>query len=136
MQRLVYAKIKKGFSTLTSVIILLFASVFIIVSTISGSTDTFIASSSTLASVEARALANSCAETAMNSLKINLAYAGSETFTFGNGSCSIQPVTGSGNTNRIIRTSGTVRGVTRETEMSVQTVNPTTVLNYWIELDL
>lgn len=126
----------KGFSTLTSVIILMFASIFIITATLSLSTDTFLSSSTSLASAESRALANSCGEIALNSLKIDTNYAGNQTINLGNGSCQIQTITGTGNTNRTIRASGTVRSVTRDIEINVQTVNPTTVLNYWVELDL
>lgn len=127
---------KKGFSTTTIVIILSFVSVLIVSSSLLASTDTFLSSNQILSGVESKALANSCAEVALNALKLDNTYAGNQNINLGNGTCNILSISGSGNTNRIFGVRATVRNVTRELEVSVQTINPTTILNYWRELDL
>lgn len=125
---------KRGFTTITSVIILMIATVLIITSTILISTDSFVSSYNSLASIEARALAHSCAEIALNKLKLDDTYAGNETLSFGGESCHILPTAGTGNTDRAISTYAIVRDVTRKVDVSINTVNPTTVIASWNEV--
>ncbi len=127
-------KLKKGFTTITSVLILMIATAMIITSTILVSNDSFTTSFNSLSSIEARSLAHSCAEIAINKLKLNTAYTGNETLSFSGESCTIYNITGTGNTNREINTSSTVRNVTRKVHTHISTVNPSTIVTLWDEV--
>lgn len=122
-----------AFATLISVLAILALSSIIIVGVILANNDTLQSDNRAQLSVQAKALANTCGEIAVNKLKISTAYTGSETFPIGNGTCQILAISGSGNTNRVIQTVGTVSTVIRKVEISIATVNPNTVLNYWTD---
>lgn len=127
-------KVKRGFTTITSVIILMVASVLIITSTIVISGDSFKSSYTSLSAIEAKGLAHSCAEIAINKLKLDNAYSGSESLSLNGESCNIAAITGTGNTNREINTYSTVRNVTRKVNVKIDTVNPTTIITSWDEV--
>ena len=79
-------------------------------------------------------LAMLCAEDALMKLKNNLAYQGNETISIEEGECSILPVEGSGNFDRIIKTTGTVHSYTRKIKIEVSQVNPKMVIKSWQEV--
>lgn len=84
----------------------------------------------------ARYNADACAEVALNKLKENLAYSGAnEVITLDRGNCTIINVTGTGNSNRIITTSGTYNDVVRKLSITILTVNPSTTISFWMEVD-
>ena len=78
--------------------------------------------------------ATSCMENALAKLSDNSAYAGNETITVGNYTCTIAAVTGSGNT-RTIKTSATVNGHTRRIQVTVSNINPPLQVGTWQEVD-
>lgn len=129
---------KPAFATLFSVVILGLITITLVVTMMTMAIDSGKLNTAVRSGVLARTLAHSCGEIALNKLKLNLTYSGNESFTFETGSCRVESVTGTGNTNRLIRTSGTVSSgagdvYTRKLEISVTTVNPTSVINYWQE---
>ncbi len=83
---------------------------------------------------QAKALANACSEKALESLRENLNYAGSETVNLGQGYCHIFAVLGSGNTNRIVEASGTVNSITRKVQVDIAVVSPQIQLTDWQEV--
>ena len=70
-------------------------------------------------SLEARALADSCAETALDSLRQDSGFAGNQTLTIGNGNCTINAVQFDG-TVYTIQSFGVVGNVTRRLLVSAQ----------------
>jgi hypothetical protein len=122
---------KKGFATLFSVIILMLLSLMVVSGVLISGVDGMQINSNYRNGILARALAESCGNVALNKLKIDNTYSGTETVTLGTGSCQILAITGSGNTSRVIQATGTVGTSVRKIEISVATLNPNTVLNYW-----
>jgi hypothetical protein len=126
---------KKGFVTLFSLIILMIVSISVFTSILLVNADSLSSVQATRQGIVARSLANSCMEIALNELKSDQAYAGGATFTFAQGSCQIVSISGSGNSNRIIRVSGNADGFIRKAEALVLTINPSTSISYWQEKD-
>ncbi len=86
-------------------------------------------------SVQARALANSCAEEALERLRRDNTYAGGVTLSLGAGSCQIGTVGGSGDTNRTVEVTGTVDQVVRKVYLDISSIGPPTDLTSWQEVD-
>jgi len=76
-------------------------------------------------------LTTACAEDALMKLKDDLNYGGNETLTFENGVCTILPVEGSDNTDRVIKVSGVAYNQVRKIEIEVNTINPVMEINSW-----
>lgn len=123
----------KGYVTLLSVILLTVFGTVVAVTTLSIATDNVSAANTISRSKQAKALADSCMEIAINTLKDDLNYAGNQSFNIGGGSCTINPISGSGNTNRGISVTGTFSGITRRASVTILTVNPLTNFNNWQE---
>lgn len=85
-------------------------------------------------SAQARALANTCMEEALMKLRESIYYTGNETLSLTSGSCQIQTISGTGNTNRTINTTATVSNTTRKVQVVVATVNPAISLTSWQEM--
>jgi hypothetical protein len=85
-------------------------------------------------SLEARLLADACAEEALMKLKSDLSYTGNESIIVsGAESCSIVSVSGSGNTDRTVITEASVNGYVRRLMVEVTEVNPALVIGSWNE---
>lgn len=85
-------------------------------------------------SAQARALADGCAERALQSLRLDISYSGSESFMLGNGVCTILPVGGSGNAGRVIQAIGQSANVVRKVEVVIGQVRPKVVIASWDEV--
>ncbi len=85
-------------------------------------------------SMQARSLANACAEEALQKLRESLYYNGDETLTFSAGSCQILPISGTGNTQRTVKTTGSVGSVVRKVRIVIAQVHPTISLSSWLEV--
>lgn len=83
---------------------------------------------------QAKALANACQEEALQKLRESIYYSGNQTISFTNGSCTIQTISGAGNTNRTIQTSGTIGNVQRKIKVIVATVHPAITIQSWQEV--
>ncbi|MFA5747093.1 MAG: hypothetical protein WC926_03380 [Candidatus Paceibacterota bacterium] len=120
-----------GYVTLISVIIVCAALLMVALSSGWASLDESKAGLREERSWRAYNLASLCAEDAIMKLKRNLSYAGGETLAFDDGSCYINPIEGSRNANRTIKTEGTVGGLVKKVEIQITVVNPSTSLFSW-----
>jgi hypothetical protein len=127
-------KQKKGFVTLVSVIILGTMGVVIVTGNLSVVTDNIVGVSTFEQSKQARALADSCAEIAINKLKLNNEYTGNEEITLPFGICTIGSISGVGNTNRSFQTTSKFKEVTKKVDVRISIVNPITEVDLWEEV--
>jgi hypothetical protein len=128
----------KGFVALISVLLLLAIAVTVITVGLSVQIDRSKSSDTSMDAVQASANANLCAEFAISKLKDNLTtYTGNETLTTDlncGGSCQINTITGSGNTNRLITVSGVCNDITKKLSITISNVNPFTTIASWQEV--
>jgi hypothetical protein len=83
-------------------------------------------------SLRAELLADACAEEALMKLKANLSYSGNETIIVeGGATCSILPLSGSGNLDRLFRTQATWNSYVRNVHVDVAEVNPRLTVRSW-----
>ena len=83
---------------------------------------------------EAYYLASACAEYAVAKLKDKLNYPGNETLNIGDGSCYIYQPEGSGNQDRVVKTTGTIYNLTRKIKININRVRPETEIASWQEV--
>ena len=82
---------------------------------------------------QARSLANTCAEVALDKLRQDTSYQGNETITFSNGSCTIATLFQSGSSTSIQLTAE-VSGLTRKSMIQTATLIPQVQLESWQEV--
>ncbi|MEI7578694.1 MAG: hypothetical protein WCJ58_01490 [bacterium] len=121
----------KGFATITTVLILCIVSAAILSTVLIVSIEQGVTHKAVRDSMYARHLAESCAEVAVSKVKADLTYTGNENLTIGNGTCKIEIISGSGNTNRTILTTATYNQATRKVRVIIATVNPLSVITTW-----
>lgn len=85
-------------------------------------------------SAQALELARTCAEQAIFSLQDNTAYAGEETLVRAEGTCTIFVPAGTGNSDRVICTQGTVGSAVRNMEIFIDSVLPAAEISSWREV--
>lgn len=78
-------------------------------------------------------LATACAEEALIKLKDDLNYTGNETLIFDGGTCTILPVEGTNNSNRVIKTSGSAGNQVQKIKIEINKVNPEIEISSWQE---
>lgn len=97
-----------------------------------------ISSKSTLAhqqSLQARALADTCAHEAIERLTRDDTYAGAgDTMTLTTGECTIDALNGTGSTNRIVQTTGTAGDATRRVEVTIGDLEFPVTVDRWEEV--
>jgi len=124
----------RGYVTLLSVLIVTAVaaavSTFLLLSGLNAAEGSFFYQQSQ----SARAVANACAEHALNQLRLDINYIGSETLSLGSGSCQVLLVLGSGNSNRTIQALGTAGDSVRKIKIIVLTVRPQIQLTSWREV--
>lgn len=81
---------------------------------------------------QARLLADSCAEEALEQIRDATSFSGSGTLSLGNGACAYMVTSGSGS-NRTITVSGTVGSIVRRASISVDGINPFIHIASWQE---
>lgn len=86
-----------------------------------------------LRSMQTRATANACAETALLEIKNNPTYTGSDELTIDNIECSYT-VTSQGAQARTISAASTSDGVTRKLKVIIDQVSPTINMTSWQEV--
>lgn len=84
--------------------------------------------------LESYYLAQSCAEEALMKLKEDLGYRGNETLNINGNSCAILPAEGSGNKNRVVKTSSNAYNQIRKIKIEIDRVNPAMDIKSWQEL--
>ncbi len=127
-------KQKRGFVTLVSVIIISVVGLLVVYSSLSINIENIVAISSIEKGKQSKALAESCAEIALNELKISDTYIGNETRNLSFGDCVIGTISGSGNTNRSFQVSSDKEGYYFRIDITIQTINPDMVIQSWNEV--
>ena len=125
---------RSGFITLVSVLVVGAVGLSIAVSLLLLGLGSSRTSFALQESNEAKALANACAEEALQKLRESVYYAGNETKTFTLGSCQIQAVSGTGNLSRTLQTVGIVRQTQRKVKVIVSRVHPIPGITSWQEV--
>lgn len=80
----------------------------------------------------AKALADACAEEALQEIRDSTSFTGSGNITLGQGTCSYT-VTDQGGQNRTVTASGEVGAITRKVEVIIDSINPTIEIVSWEE---
>ena len=124
---------KKGYITLLMVIIVGAIGVATGVSLLLLGVGSSRASLSLDKSNQAKALANACAEQALDQIRTSPAFSGSASLTLGQGACSYT-VTNLGGENRLINASGAVDEVLRKVKINLNQITPKINLTSWQEV--
>lgn len=117
---------KKGFSTLFIVIILGSIALSLTIAISTSSLWSAQGSISTKQSNQAKALVNACAEVALETIRQNNSYTGSDTLVLEGNECQYTVSNGGGD-QRIISATGVVEGVTRKIEITTESFNPLSI---------
>lgn len=124
----------KGYITLISVLILSAVGTVIVVAILvlgSGSVRSGLALEQ---SVQAKALANACAEEALQQISDSIPFTGSGGLSLGQGTCSYT-VASQGGQNRTVEASGTVDSVVRKVAITIDQIAPSISIVSWQEVD-
>lgn len=125
--------LESGFATLVSVLLVgaigLTIAVSLLLLGIGASRTSFAQEQS----YQAKALADACAEEALQQIHNSTPFTGSRSLTLGQGSCSYT-VTSQGGQNRTITTSGAVSSMTRRVRVVIDQINPTIQVTSWQEV--
>lgn len=81
---------------------------------------------------EAKNLAHTCSDLALDKIRSNINYTGTDTQSIGNGSCNYV-VNNLGGTNREVLSYGTVANVVRREKIIINQVSPTIGISSWKE---
>lgn len=82
---------------------------------------------------QAKALANTCIEEALQQIRDSTPFTGTDNLTLGQGTCAYT-VTNNGGQNRTITSSGTVGTIIRKVEVIIDTINPQINITSWQEV--
>jgi hypothetical protein len=122
-----------GYIALITVLVVGAAAAAIALALLLGGTDSQRSTLIEQQSAQARSLANACAEEAMQQIHDNIAYAGSNTLTLGQGGCTYSVTMQTGIT-RSITVSGTVGNVVRKIQ-AYATIGSTSIsITSWQEV--
>lgn len=123
----------KGFTTLVSVLLVgvlgLAISVSLLLLGLASSRTSFAQEQS----YQAKALADACAEEALQQIHDSTPFTGSGSLTLGQGSCTYT-VTSQGGSNRTITAVGTVSSMTRRVRVIIDSINPAINVTSWQEV--
>lgn len=124
---------ESGYIALLSVLILGAAAVAICLVLLTSGADSQRAGIVEQQSKQARALATACAEEALQQIHDNIAFAGSNTLSIGQGSCTYTVTVATGTTRTIV-VSGTVGTVVRKNQVSVTIGASNITISTWQEI--
>ena len=82
---------------------------------------------------QAKALANACAEEALQQIRDSTPFTGTGNLTLGQGSCNYT-VTSGGGQNRTIASTGTVGSIVRKVKTTIDKINPGINITSWQEV--
>ena len=128
-----YSSRQNGYITLLSILVVGAVGVAITTSVLLlglGSSRTSFANEQ---SNQAKALANACAEEALQQIRDSTPFTGSGSITLGQGTCTYV-VTSQGGQNRTITTSGTVGTIVRKITIIISKISPTITVTSWQEV--
>lgn len=126
-------KQSEGYLILMSVMIIGAISLAIVVSMLLSGLGTSQTSFANQQSVQAKALANACINEALQQIRDNTAFSGSNNLSLGQGTCTYT-VINTGAENRTIQASSTVGVIIRKTQATITQINPTITIASWQEL--
>jgi hypothetical protein len=129
-----YNKKRKGFVTLISVLVLGAVGVAISLSLLLLGVGSSRTGFSVEQSSQAKALANACAEEALQQIRDSTPFVGSGGLALGQGTCSYS-VTSQGAQNRTVSASGTVGTIGRKVKVIINKINPSIIVVSWQEVD-
>ena len=86
-------------------------------------------------SAQALGNANTCLERTLRSLRLDLTYAGGETFTLTTGTCTVHDIGGAGNAHRAVCVEGQVRETVRRLQADLDEVFPAVKVDSWREVE-
>lgn len=122
-----------GYVTLISAIIISLISSAIAVSLLLLGLSSSRTSFTLVQSNQAKALADACAEEALQQIRASLIFTGSASVSLGAGSCTYT-VTSQGAQNRTATVSGTVGTVVRKVQITLDSINPDINITSWQEV--
>lgn len=128
-----YKKKKKAYVSLVAIIIITFSGIAIVGTLIWLSVSATKTNVSNRESLQARSLADLCAEKALNELKKDNNYAGSETDVYTYGECEILAVQASG-LERTVQVEGRASTVVRRVEIEITSITPVITVGSWQEV--
>lgn len=123
----------RGYITLISVLVVGAVGVTITISLILLGLSSSRTSFAVEQSNQAKALANACAEEALQEIRDSTPYTGSDNLTLGQGNCTYT-VTSQGGQDRTITATGTVDTIVRKVEIVIDKINPTIEVVSWQEV--
>lgn len=127
-------KPKEGYIALTTVLIVGVVASVIMVSLLTLGLGYTRSSNSEYLSIQAKTLANACAEDALRQIRANTSFtATNTTINLGSGSCTYS-VTNTGGTNRTIDVSGAAASVTRKLQIFITAISPKITISSWQEI--
>jgi hypothetical protein len=124
---------QNGYVALITVLIVGAASLAVALALLVGGADSQRSALVTQQSAQARSLAKSCVEEALQQMRDNQAYVGTNTLTFPQGSCTYI-VTNTGGNNRTISASGTVGNVVRKISAYATITSSSLSITSWQEV--
>ncbi len=124
----------EGFITLVSVLVVGAAGIAIALSLLLLGIGNSRTSFAIEQSNQAKALANACAEEALQRIRDSTPFTGSANLLLGRGACAYT-VTSQGAQNRTIIASGTVGTIIRKTKVVIDKINPAIGVTFWQEVD-
>lgn len=134
MNKYWYNKTQRGYIALISVLIIGAVGMAITVSLLVLGIGNARTSFALVQSSQAKALAGACAEEALQEIRDNTAYTGSQTSSIGQGLCTYT-VTDQGQQNRRVEASGSVDATIRKIEINITNINPAIEIDSWEEVD-
>ena len=123
----------KGFATLVSVLLVGVLGLAISVSLLLLGLNSSRTSFAREQSYQSKALADACAEEALQQIRDATSFTGSGALTVGQGSCSYT-VTSQGGSNRTMTAVGTVASMTRRVRVVIDQTNPVINVTSWQEV--
>lgn len=132
-QKKIYNTKRNGFVTLLSVLVTSAVGVALTLSVILLGVGSSRTSFAITQSNQAKALANACAEEAMQKIRDLSSFAETGNLTLGQGTCSYA-VTNQGGEDRTITASGVVGTITRKVKIIIDMINPTIRIVSWQEV--
>lgn len=133
ISKMQYNKEQRGFITLISVLVVGAVGVAIAFSLLLLGVGNARTSFAIEQSNQAKALANACAEEALQQIRDSTPFTGSGNLTLGQGTCNYT-VTSQGGQNRTITSSGTVGTIIRKVKIIIDKINPAIQVVSWQEV--
>lgn len=122
-----------GFVTLLAVLIVSVVTIAIAVSLLLIGVSSSRTGFSLAQSYQTKALADACAEEALQQIRDSTSFTGSGSLTLGQGTCNYT-VTSQGGANRTITATGTVSATVRKVRIVIDQINPTINPTSWQEV--